>query len=158
VLERFTSLPAAARAIPLAAALLCLGCGGEQSPLQVAPLVFSGAPAETVTSTGGQANIAIRWSWSPPVVGFDAGELTITDGTGAPMSGLTLSVVPWMPAHGHGASVAPSWSEVSPGVYDVAPLDFYMSGTWQLLTTITRAMGATGAAIDDTAQPSVDIP
>jgi len=131
--------------------LVGASCGGDPTPLQAAPLVFGGEPAETVTTAGGQANVAIRWSWSPPVVGYDAGELTITDGTGAPVTGVTLAVVPWMPAHGHGASVAPSVSETSPGVYVAAPLDFYMSGTWQLLTTIT-------GAIDDTAQPSVDIP
>jgi hypothetical protein len=155
-------LRAVARAIPLAAALLGVGCGGEQAPLGPAPLVFSGAPAETVASVGGQASISIRWSWSPPVVGYDASELTITDGTGAPMTGLMLSIVPWMPAHGHGASVAPTVIDKGPdgfpGVYWVTPLDFYMSGTWQLLTTIKSAMNDTTGSINDTAQPSVDIP
>lgn len=133
------------------ATLLLAACSGAQPPLQTAPLVFAGAPAETVTSEGGQLDIAVRWSWSPPVVGYDAGELTITDTTGAPVTNLTLAIVPWMPAHGHGASVAPTVSETSSGVYVAAPLDFFMSGTWQLLTTIT-------GPIDDTAQPSVDIP
>jgi len=73
------------------------------------------------------------------------------------MSGYTLSVVPWMPAHGHGASVAPTVNETSPGVYVAAPLDFYMSGNWQLLTTITGPADA-AAAFHDSAQPSVDIP
>jgi hypothetical protein len=158
VIERSSPVRVGALAIPVALALLCPACGGAPDRQEAAPLVFSGSPAQTVISAGGQANIAVRWSWSPPVVGLDAGELTITDGAGAPLSGLALAVVPWMPAHGHGASVAPAWSEVAPGVYDVAPLDFYMSGTWQLLTTITRAVGAAGGAIDDTAQPSVDIP
>lgn len=155
---RFNPVRVGAVATPVAAALLCLACGGEPATLQAAPLSFSGPPAETAISTGGQAHIAVRWSWSPPVVGLDAAELTMTDASGAPLTGLALAVVPWMPAHGHGASVAPACSEASPGVYDVAPLDFYMSGTWQLLTTITRATGAAGGAIDDTAQPSVDIP
>jgi hypothetical protein len=144
----------------MAAALVGAACGGEQAPPTAAPLDFSGAPAEVVSSQAGQVNLSIRWSWSPPVVGYDAGELTITDPTGAPVKGLTVSVVPWMPAHGHGASVAPMVTEkdpdLFPGVYLATPLDFYMSGTWQLLTTIV-AMGSTGG-IDDTAQPSVDIP
>lgn len=144
-------LRALVRALPLLATLLSAACGGEQTPSQTAPLLFSGAPAETTTSKRGQLSIDIRWSWSPPVVGYDASEMTLTDGTGAPVTGLTLTIVPWMPAHGHSASVAPTVSETSPGVYVAAPLDFYMSGTWQLLTTIT-------GSIDDSAQPSVDIP
>lgn len=131
-----------------------------QAPPTAAPLDFSGPPAEVVASQAGQVNLSIRWSWSPPVVGYDAGELTLTDPTGEPLKGLTVSVVPWMPAHGHGASVAPTVTEkdpdLYPGVYLATPLDFYMSGTWQLLTTIVGT-GATGA-IDDAAQPSVDIP
>ena len=141
----------------LLGALLLIGCGGSQAPLQIAPLTFSGPAAETVSSADGAVTIAVRWSWSPPVVGYDAGELTLTDASGAPMSGCTLSVIPWMPAHGHGASVAPTVNETSPGVYVAAPLDFYMSGTWQLLTSITGPPVAT-AAFHDSAQPSVDIP
>jgi hypothetical protein len=141
----------------LAATLALVGCGGAEAPLQVAPLTFSGPAAETVSSQSGEVTIAVRWSWSPPVVGYDAGELTLTDTSGAPMTGYTLSVVPWMPAHGHGASVAPTVNETSPGVYVAAPLDFYMSGTWQLLTSITGPPVAT-AAFHDSAQPSVDIP
>ena len=116
-----------------------------------------GPAAQTVTAADGAVTIAVRWSWSPPVVGYDAGELTLTDPSGAPMSGYTLSVVPWMPAHGHGASVAPTVNETSPGVYVAAPLDFYMSGSWELLTSITGPADA-AAAFHDSAQPSVDIP
>lgn len=141
----------------LLAAIASIGCGGPDAPLQAAPLTFSGPAAETVTSSDGAVTIAVRWSWSPPVVGYDAAELTLTDATGAPMAGDTLSIVPWMPAHGHGASVAPTVNEISPGVYVAAPLDFYMSGSWQLLTTITGPPAAT-AAFHDSAQPSVDIP
>jgi YtkA-like len=143
--------------VPLAAALAVAGCGEAAAPLQVAPLTFAGPAAETVSSASGAVTIAVRWSWSPPVVGYDAGELTLTDTSGQPMTGYTLSVVPWMPAHGHGASVAPTVNETSPGVYVAAPLDFYMSGTWQLLTSITGPPVAT-AAFHDSAQPSVDIP
>jgi hypothetical protein len=145
--------------IPLATALLVQACGGQPQELQAAPLIFSGAPTEMVTSGSGQLTINIRWSWSPPVVGYDASEMTITDGTGAPVTGLTLTIVPWMPAHGHGASVAPTVNETVPGVsgvYQASPLDFYMSGTWQLLTTITWPPES--GTIDDSAQPSIDIP
>ena len=156
-MKALRSFRPAVRLAPLAAALILVGCGGAQAPLQVAPLTFSGPAAETVSSQSGDVTIAVRWSWSPPVVGYDAGELTLTDTSGAPMTGYTLSVVPWMPAHGHGASVAPTVNETSPGVYVAAPLDFYMSGTWQLLTSITGPADA-ATAFHDSAQPSVDIP
>ena len=160
VIRRPQSLRGVVWLAPIAVALFGAACGGEQAPPQPAPLDFSGPPAEMVASQGGQVNLSIRWSWSPPVVGYDAVELTITDGTGAALKGLMVSVVPWMPAHGHGASVAPTVTEkdpdLYPGVYLAAPLDFYMSGTWQLLTTILGP--ETTEPIDDTAQPSVDIP
>jgi hypothetical protein len=144
-------LLSAAQSISLAAVLFFGACGGGQSELETAPLTFSGAPAEVVPSASGAANISVRWSWSPPVVGYDAGELTITDTTGAAVTGLALTIVPWMPAHGHGASVAPTVSETSAGVYVAAPLDFFMSGQWELITTMT-------GPINDTATPSVEIP
>jgi hypothetical protein len=153
---RYRKASLAARA--LSCAVLALGgCGAGQSMLETAPLVFSGPPTETVASDAGLLAIGLRWSPPSPGVGYDAGELTITDATGAPVTGLTLAIVPWMPAHGHGASVAPTVSETDePGVYVAAPLDFYMSGTWQLRTTITGSSDA--GPTDDTAQPSVDIP
>jgi hypothetical protein len=156
-MEASLSFRRAALTTSLIAAIALVGCGGPDAPLQAAPLTFSGPAAQTVTSSDGVVTIAVRWSWSPPVVGYDAAELTLTDAAGAPMTGDTLSIVPWMPAHGHGASVAPTVNETSPGVYVAAPLDFYMSGSWQLLTTITGPPVAT-TAFHDSAQPSVDIP
>jgi len=95
--------------------------------------------------------IDVRWSPAVPAVGVDAGELTVTDATGTPISGLTLSIVPWMPAHGHGTSVKPQIAETAPGVFVATPLYLYMSGHWELRTAI-------GGADLDTAIPSVDLP
>jgi hypothetical protein len=38
-----------------------------------------------------------------------------------------------------------------PGVYVAAPVDFYMAGNWELMTAIA------GGAIDDSAQPTVEV-
>ena len=132
------------------------GCGASPTP-QTAPLIFAGEPTVTVASASGALSVAVWWSPAQPTVGYDAGQLAITDQTGAPVSGATLTVVPWMPAHGHGASVQATITETAPGVYAAAPLDFYMSGAWVLRTRIQRA-GDAEAAIDDTAQPPIDIP
>ncbi len=133
-----------------------LGCGSTTTP-QSAPLIFDGAPAVTVASASGALSVAVWWSPAQPTVGYDAGQLAITDQAGAPVTGATLTVVPWMPAHGHGASVQATITETAPGVYAATPLDFYMSGAWVLRTRIQRA-GDGEASIDDTAQPPIDIP
>lgn len=139
-----------------AAALLALaGCGAAPTP-PAPELTFTGAPNLTVASDSGALAIALWWSPTQPTVGYDASQLSITDSTGAPVAGATLTIVPFMPAHGHGGSVLPTVTESSPGVYVATPLDFYMSGTWQLRTRIQGAGDA--ASIDDTAEPTVDVP
>ena len=145
----------------LGAALLAAGCGGQPATPTAPVLEFQGAPALTIASASGQLTVGVWWSPSQPTVGYDAAQLSITDATGAPVPGLTLTIVPWMPAYGHGASVAPTVSETMPGVYAATPLDFFMAGNWELRTAIARATdgGNTDAgAIDDSAQPTVDVP
>src|SRR5580704_6896723 len=129
------------------AAILVASCGQPAAPTAPA-LVFPGAPALTMASASGQLNIGIWWSPPQPTVGYDATQLAITDATGAPVTGLTLTIVPWMPAHGHGASVLPTVSETAPGVYVATPLDFFMAGDWELMTAINRFTGDAGNAGD----------
>ncbi|HVT08890.1 MAG TPA: FixH family protein [Polyangia bacterium] len=133
-----------------------LGCGGASTP-QSAPLIFEGAPAVTVASASGALSVAVWWSPAQPTVGYAAGQLAITDQAGAPVAGATLTVVPWMPAHGHGASVQATITETAPGVYTATPLDFFMSGAWVLRTRIQRS-GDGESPVDDTAQPPINIP
>ena len=137
----------------LLAAASLLGCGGAEPGPALPILDFPGPPAQSVTSASGLLTVDVRWSPNPPGVGLDASELTVRDATDSPVAGLTLTVVPWMPAHGHGTSTKPAVSETGPGVYVVTPISFYMSGQWELRTTIA----GTGAA-DDTATPSVALP
>jgi hypothetical protein len=145
------------RTTVLAAALLAAaGCGGGTP---AAPsLVFAGPPAMTLTSASGQLALALWWSPVQPSVGYDATQLAVSDAAGAPLSGATLTVVPWMTAHGHGASVQPVVTETAPGVYVATPLDFYMSGGWELRTRIQRDAVQGSTPVDDTAAPGVDVP
>jgi hypothetical protein len=146
------------------AAVAALGCAGSATTPDMPALVFNGPPALTVPSASGALNIAVWWSPAQPTVGYDAAQLAITDGTGAPVTGLSLTVVPFMPAHGHGASVYPTVSEPTPGTYVATPLDFFMAGHWELMSAMSRAAGDgtddAGApeAIDDSAEPTVDVP
>ena len=139
----------------VAAALALAGCGSAPTP-PPPDLTFAGPPDLTVASDSGALTIALWWSPSQPTVGYAASQMSITDAAGAPVAGATVTVVPFMPAHGHGGSVLPTVTESSPGVYVATPLAFYMSGTWQLRTRIQDAGDA--ESIDDTAAPSVDVP
>ena len=52
----------------------------------------------------------------------------MTDAAGAPKDGLDLAVVPWMPAHGHGASVKPTIVAMGNGKYLALNVSFFMPG------------------------------
>jgi len=62
---------------------------------------------------------------------------------GAPMSGLTLDVTPYMPAHQHGTpiEVVITPSTAMPGQYTLSPVNLWMPGIWQ--TTIAASTGST---------------
>ncbi len=144
------------------AGLTGFACNGGTATPSLPALDFSGPPAETVASASGDLQVGVWWSPVQPTVGYDAAQFAIADATGAPVSGLALTVVPWMPAHGHGASVQPTITETAPGLYAVTPLDFFMAGEWQLRTAIASGLdgGGTGGAtvLADTVDPTVNVP
>jgi len=74
---------------------------------------------------------------APPSRGDNDFTLQIADGAGAPVTGATLTVVPYMPDHGHGTSVPVVISESTtvPGQYDFNPVNLWMPGLWQVLVT-----------------------
>jgi len=145
----------------LGAALLASGCAGQSATPTAPVLEFAGAPALTVASASGELALAVWWSPAQPTVGYDAAQLEITDAAGAPVAGLTLTIIPWMAAHGHGASVLPAVSETMPGIYVATPIDFFMAGNWELRTAIVRTTdaGSAGGAgtTGDSAQPTVEV-
>ena len=144
------------------AALTSLACDSGTATPASAPLVFEGPAAETMPSASGDLQIGVWWSPAQPTVGYDAAQLSISDTTGAPVSGLALTVVPWMPAHGHGASVQPTIIETAPGIYAATPLDFFMAGEWELRTAIAGGIDGDGAGdaagINDSVDPTVNVP
>ncbi len=58
--------------------------------------------------------------------------LSVTDAMGTPADGLSLSVVPWMPAMGHGSSMECMVTPRGNGDYLVTNLMCPMPGTWEL--------------------------
>jgi nitrogen fixation protein FixH len=84
-----------------------------------------------MTSTSGALHVELRTSPQPPAVGNDDVQILVTDSSGTPRDGLTVTVKPWMPAHDHGTSQ----TTVTPqggGKYLVTNVYLYMSGVWQL--------------------------
>ena len=75
-------------------------------------------------------------------------EYRITNADGQPVDGLVLSVVPWMPDMGHGASIEPMVSAVGGGRYVISNVELFMPGRWELRTSIT------GPSEDRAAPPS----
>jgi hypothetical protein len=117
-------------------AAAALHCGG--SPSTCAPASsFPSDAATSLTSAAGKLSIQVRTSPQPLARGLNTAQYTVTDATGKPVTGLTLSVVPWMPDMGHGASIEPSVTEEGNGLYVVSCLDIAMPGTWELRTAFS---------------------
>ena len=127
-----------------------VACGGGAVPSGPPPS-FTAAPNQTLTSASGALRVAVRFAPDPPAVGSNAVELTFTDANGAEKEGLGLSVVPWMPAHGHGTSVDPMVTETTPGTFVATPVYLFMPGSWELRIT-------TSGTVDDTAKAAFEIP
>jgi hypothetical protein len=118
----------------LTIAIGAIGCGASATG-ELPPAVFP-AQALVTQSTAGGMTVAVWSSPQPPAKGLAAFQLSFVDGAGAPVDGLTVDVLPWMPAHGHGGSTRPTATATAPGVFLVQPVSFFMSGAWELRTTI----------------------
>jgi hypothetical protein len=79
---------------------------------------------------------------TPPTKGMNTWTIQLTDAKGQPVNGASITVVPFMPDHGHGSSISP---QVMPmdmaGNYQVSLLDLFMPGIWDVTLTITPASG-----------------
>jgi hypothetical protein len=104
----------------------------------------SESPAAVVTSDTGGYTVSVHSAPDAmPTRGVNTLRLDVTRvADGAPVSGLELDVVPWMPAHGHGASVKPTVAPGSvPGSYTVSNVALFMPGLWEIRTTIGGGAG-----------------
>jgi hypothetical protein len=146
-----TAMKAGSRFWPAAVlAPVVWACAACSSASPAPAGTFPGDPYTTITSDSGALVIDVRTSPQPPSRGTNEVELTITRaGDGTPVDGLSLDVVPWMPAMEHGTS-APSVTAEGGGVYLVTEVYLYMPGIWDLRTAIS------GAATDD-ATPQLTI-
>jgi hypothetical protein len=115
-----------------------LGCSAPEAPEASVEEAFPDAPLATLKSANGALSIEIRTSpRQPPGRGISSVEYTITDQANQPKDGLELSVVPWMPAMGHGTSTKPTIEAKGEGRYVASGVTMFMSGGWELRTAIT---------------------
>jgi hypothetical protein len=85
---------------------------------------------------------------SPPDKGSNAWTIEIVDAAGAPVDGLALTVKPFMPDHGHGASVTPQIAAMGAGKYSITLLDLFMPGVWTITFTVPSPSSADAGAPD----------
>jgi hypothetical protein len=78
---------------------------------------------------------ALRLTLTAPngaTVGTGTFEMAVADATdGSPRDGLTVSVVPWMPAMGHGTAPSTVTAEGG-GRYRLDDVYLFMPGSWEL--------------------------
>jgi hypothetical protein len=125
--------------------LLLWGCGDPSG----GSTTFGTSP---LTSADGHAlHMTLFTAPQPPERGQNQSRLVFTDENGAPVEGLTLSVTPWMPEHGHGSAVTPDVQLEDAGTFTVTNLYLPMPGTWQLRIDVS-------GAVTDELVPAFDIP
>jgi hypothetical protein len=123
------------------------GCSGSATE----PAGFPVEPFMTLNGNSGALHVELRTSPQPPALGTNEAELTITNvADGKPRDGLTLQVVPWMPAMNHGTSVVPTVTAQRNGKYLVTELNLFMPGLWALRTTFS-------GPLHDDAAPSFSV-
>ena len=142
-----------------AAAFVCGACGsssGDDTNVSVAdagltPTACAQDTRKDVYTAGltktTASNIALKvMSANPAPPQRDVNDLVLEllDASGNPLDGASLSVVPWMPDHGHGSSVKPTITPTGGGLYTITNLYYPMPGLWQLTMTVTPAGSTAG--------------
>jgi hypothetical protein len=126
----------------LAFSTLVLGCSSETGGAAGGgPEVTFPAEALATVVTDQGLSIEVRTAPDqPPSRGLIDVELVVNDADGKPVDGLDLTVQPWMPQMGHGASTKPSIEAMGRGHYVVSKVAFFMPGQWELRTSIAGSM------------------
>jgi hypothetical protein len=123
MLGRFRGIARGSRALAAGAALLIAGCGDAAS----------GGSELTLRADDGPFEGTLRIEPSPPHVGQHHVVLMLSEDpeTGEPLEGATVTLSPWMPAHGHGSTDVEA-VEDGPGVYVAENVWLNMPGIWDL--------------------------
>jgi len=101
----------------------------------------AGLGETSLTSQSGALHVEVASAPSEsPIRGSNSiyFDVSASDG-GAPVLGLAMHMVPFMPAMGHGSASEPSSSELGAGRYEFDDVLLTMPGVWELRTTIDGA-------------------
>jgi hypothetical protein len=81
----------------------------------------------------------------PPDRGENTFRVRLEDAASAPVETATVTVRPWMPDHGHGATPE-VWTleRTGPGEGRVGPINFFMPGLWEVQVRVQA--GGAGAS------------
>lgn len=85
----------------------------------------------------------------PEVKGVNTWSISVADGAAAPVDGLEIIAMPYMPDHRHGTSINAVTTGMGGGSYQITPLYLYMTGYWE----ITLNLQAPAAADADGGAP-----
>ena len=99
------------------------------------PPSFGATPITTATSTACGVSFDVYSAPAPLVRGSSSIKLV----TSTPKDGLAITIVPFMPAMGHGSATSPTVVDQGNGVYVAEDVVMPMPGTWQLRTSIAGA-------------------
>ena len=133
-------------------ALLTVGCHGAAGSATPDAADDRNFPAQLYSTVVGDQGLVQTSVWTapdqPPIRGNITVKLLIDDAvTHAPVDGLTLEIVPTMPAMGHGTSVVPQVTPQGAGVYIATDVTIFMAGQWNL------DIGMTGTVTDHVTIP-----
>ena len=104
----------------------CLFCASACGDGVAAPV-----PPVSVTGDSGVLAAVATPTPNPPTTGQNTLALTLAAGA-APAASCALTVVPWMPAHGHGSAGTPTVVEAAAGQYEIEGVNYIMPGSWEI--------------------------
>jgi hypothetical protein len=133
-------LPFAVPRVPCAlrhvfvAAMVLSGCATNDTSTDDGPLV------QVADANAAGYDVAVLAHAPELTRGNHSLQYIVTNASDAtPVDGLALSIVPWMPAMGHGTAITPTITELGDGVYQIDDVDLFMAGSWELRTTMPSA-------------------
>lgn len=113
---------------------------------------FPSAPYASLGSDHLALSLELRTApTQPPVRGANLVQLRVASPQGAPRDGLALTVVPWMPAHGHGSPTKPTVTPQGSGLYEISDVNLPMAGIWELRITLA------GEGVEDHATVRLEV-
>jgi hypothetical protein len=74
---------------------------------------------------------------APPAKGNNAWQLELRDSFALAVDEAAITVRPYMPHHGHGTGITAAITPSPGGRYDVAPLNLWMPGLWEITFDVT---------------------